>query len=230
MKTKWQVSFLETRSPAHITGIMMNINQFISRFKVDLDKRESLTMLSKILFPTYMAFSLWVIIFKCNWIDDMLFTHDIIKNFSFYQRVMNLAELEGVIYSIKNCMFFDRRLLEPFLNVVIFVPIGLYLAFFLKNNRSFNTFVISFAMSFSFEMIQLVTLIGGFSYLDLLTNTLGGIIGYYIYKLIYREKNIRGLNIASIIMILLFVPIVVFAAINTLINIEIYIDIVLRKI
>ena len=75
-----------------------------------------------------------------------------------------------------------------------------------------------------------VTLIGGFSYLDLLTNTLGGIIGYYIYKLIYREKNIRGLNIASIIMILLFVPIVVFAAINTLINIEIYIDIILRKI
>ncbi len=230
MKTKWPASFLEIHNPALITDIMMNISQFTSRFKANLDKEDTLFTLSKALFPTYIVLFLWVIIFKCNWIEDMLITHNLIKEMSFYQRILNFSEIQSVIYSLQTGNIWNRGMLEPFLNIVIFLPIGLYLAFFFKERRSINTALTSIAISFALETTQLLTLIGGFSYLDIVTNTMGGVIGYYIYRLIYRKNCIRGLNILSVAMLVLLFPIAIFATVNTLINVETYIDIILRKI
>jgi glycopeptide antibiotics resistance protein len=221
---------LETHNLALITDIMMNINQFTSRFKASLDKEETLFNISRILFPTYIVFFLWVIIFKCNWIEDMLITHNAIKNMNFYQRVFNFSEIQSVLYSIKTGDIWNRGMLEPFLNIVIFIPFGLYLAFFFKERRSINTCLTSIAISFALETTQLLTMIGGFSYLDIITNSIGGVIGYYLYKLIYRKDFLLGLNIASVIMLVLLFPVAIFASVNTLINIETYIDIILRKI
>ena len=123
MKTKWPASFLEIHNPALTTDIMMNISQFTSRFKANLDKEDTLFTLSKALFPTYIVFFLWVIIFKCNWIEDMLITHNSIKEMSFYQRIFNFSESQSVLYSIKTGNIWTRGMLEPFLNIVIFIPL-----------------------------------------------------------------------------------------------------------
>ena len=71
-------------------------------------------------------------------------------------------------------------------NIVVFMPIGMFLpSLFLRcRNLSFTT-ILSFELSLCVEVVQLVTKVGSFDVDDLLLNTLGGILGYIIYK-IYR--------------------------------------------
>jgi glycopeptide antibiotics resistance protein len=73
-------------------------------------------------------------------------------------------------------------------------------------------------------------MIGGFSFLDLITNVIGGAIGYCAYRIIYRETRIRMLNAISIAFLSLATPTAIFAILSTIANIDFYIDVVLRKI
>ena len=88
----------------------------------------------------------------------------------------------------------------------------------------------SMAISLSVEVIQLLTMIGGFSYLDLITNIVGGIIGYYVYKIIYSERRVRILSIISISFLILAIPIAILAIFSTIANLDFYIDVALRRI
>ena len=200
---------------------MMNIN---------LNSKKTLYTLSRLVFASYMIIFIWIVIFKCGFVDDLKITHKYISSLTLYQRIINPAEIQSLIYRIQIGEYFHRSILEPFLNIVIFVPVGLYVTFFQNEKRIFNTYLISFAVSMALELIQLATMIGGFSFLDLVTNTIGGIIGYFVYKLIYNESRVKGLNIISVIVSIIAIPIAVFAIYNTAINIDFYIDIVLRRL
>ncbi len=210
---------------------MMSINQYISRFDImRLNDKLTFNRISKLLFLFYMIIFIWVVIFKCNLIDDLRITHQQISRLSFYERVINPSEIQSLIYRIQIGEIFHRSLLEPFLNIVIFVPVGMYVTLFQNKKRIFNTYFVSLAISFSIELIQLATMIGGFSYLDIITNVTGGLIGYVIYRILYSEKRIHNLSIASVIVLSLIAPIAVFSIINTALNIEFYIDVVLRRL
>ena len=195
-----------------------------------LNDKHTFYKISKLLFISYMIIFVWVVIFKCNWIDDLRITHRYISSITFYERVINVGEIQSLIYRIQTGEIFHRSILEPFLNIVIFVPVGMYITLFQRNKRIFNTYLLSLAISFLIELIQLVTLIGGFSYLDIVTNVTGGVIGYFVYRILYNEKRFHSLSIASIIVLILIAPISVFSIINTVINIEFYIDVALRRL
>ncbi len=75
-------------------------------------------------------------------------------------------------------------------NVCVFVPLGAFLpALFTKCQKLFSVLLLTLELSFVVEVIQLVTKIGSFDVDDLLLNTLGGILGYFVYKVLSKRHK-----------------------------------------
>lgn len=75
-------------------------------------------------------------------------------------------------------------------NVVAFMPFG----FLLPSMRSektgfFKTFAYSLLFTFLIETTQLVTMLGRFDIDDIIMNTLGGILGYFVYVVFSFVKS-----------------------------------------
>ena len=70
-------------------------------------------------------------------------------------------------------------------NVAAFVPFGFFLPVFSERCRRFvNTVYYSLELSLLVELIQLITKVGSFDVDDIILNTIGGAIGYIIYKVV----------------------------------------------
>lgn len=69
-------------------------------------------------------------------------------------------------------------------NIVLFIPLGIYLPLFKKNKKVFGCIISVFAISLSIEIIQYIFGIGATDIDDILLNCAGGIIGILIYKLL----------------------------------------------
>ena len=72
-------------------------------------------------------------------------------------------------------------------NVVCFVPFGFVLPVISRNQRKFwKILLLSFLTSLLVELIQLVSKVGSCDVDDMLLNTLGGIIGYVLFRFFHR--------------------------------------------
>ena len=172
--------------------------------------------------------------FKCNLIDSMNDAYIFLKDMSIKERIL--------VFSTPFKNYFMESINSPkyvfteddLLNVIIFIPMGLYLSYFIKNRKFLKSLLITFGVSLFFELFQLFTVIGSFTIQDLMTNVIGGIIGYLVYKLIFIKKESKQrttiLNVISIIGIIVFVPILLYGIINTIKHFDFYIDILTRRL
>lgn len=139
------------------------------------------------LFVVYFLVLIWIILFK------MQFSFDTLPHF----RGLNLIPFAGSV--IKNNQL-DYS--EIILNMIIFIPFGLYLGM-IKFNWSFGKKIISIAgVSLIFELFQFLFAIGGTDITDLISNTLGGAVGigfYIVFSKIFKEKANKVLNILALI-------------------------------
>lgn len=72
-------------------------------------------------------------------------------------------------------------------NVIAFVPFGLFLPGMINNRFGYiGMFFLSLDLSLFIEISQLITKVGSFDVDDLILNTIGGVIGYCIYRLIRK--------------------------------------------
>ena len=70
-------------------------------------------------------------------------------------------------------------------NVVLFIPLGIFLPSFCKNFRSFlKTALAALGIIVAVEMLQYVTLLGSCDVDDLILNMIGVLIGYPIWRMI----------------------------------------------
>ena len=70
-------------------------------------------------------------------------------------------------------------------NVAAFMPFGFFLPIFSGRCRNIlNTILYSFELSVLVELIQLITKVGSFDVDDIILNTLGGALGYVVYKIV----------------------------------------------
>lgn len=76
---------------------------------------------------------------------------------------------------------------ELLLNILFFIPLGLYAGILFKKWSIGNKILLSFLTSLLFEVIQFIYRIGVFDTADLINNTMGGAIGVLIY--LVAEKN-----------------------------------------
>jgi len=89
---------------------------------------------------------------------------------------------------------FKSNILEILLNVVIFIPMGLYSGALFKNWGLIKHVLVFLVISLCIESLQYALAIGAFDITDLITNTLGGILGWVLFKLI---KKIMGSQVKA---------------------------------
>ena len=91
---------------------------------------------------------------------------------------------------------------EIVLNVLAFIPYGLFIHILMDEKSILKKLLIIFATSFIFELIQYLFAIGASDITDIISNTSGGIIGVvfsmFMEKLL-RENRIKYINIVSTI-------------------------------
>jgi len=74
-------------------------------------------------------------------------------------------------------------------NFILFLPMGIYLPFFMKRINKVSIFSITMiTLLFIIEAIQLVTKRGSFDIDDFILNILGALIGYGIWKTKFVQK------------------------------------------
>lgn len=73
-------------------------------------------------------------------------------------------------------------------NLIMFMPYGFFVSYFLKLDKKRQIFSMSLLVSFTIEITQLV--IGRvFDVDDILLNVCGGLLGYGVYRLIHNFKD-----------------------------------------
>jgi glycopeptide antibiotics resistance protein len=78
---------------------------------------------------------------------------------------------------------------EVILNVVIFVPLGIYAGILFKRWPFGKKLFFFFLVSLVVEGLQFILAVGAFDITDIITNTSGGIIGLMIFKAIEKAFN-----------------------------------------
>ena len=82
-------------------------------------------------------------------------------------------------------------ILNVFGNIVVFIPIGLFLPKLIKRCKNMLlTTLLTFEISLCVELVQLITKVGSFDVDDLFLNTLGGLCGYIIYMCFHGIKRL----------------------------------------
>lgn len=108
-------------------------------------------------------------------------------------------------YNIGSSMFYKNVLG----NMVMFVPFGFFVSYFLKLEKMYSITLITILTSVTIEITQL--LIGRvFDVDDLLLNLIGGIVGFLLYELVHKLRIklpnfLKKDYIYNIIMILLMI-------------------------
>ncbi|MGP1488901.1 MAG: VanZ family protein [Peptoanaerobacter stomatis] len=89
---------------------------------------------------------------------------------------------------------------EIILNVLAFIPYGLFIHILMDEKSILKKLLIIFATSFIFELIQYIFAIGASDITDIISNTSGGIIGVVVsmfMEKLLRENWIKYINIVS---------------------------------
>lgn len=118
------------------------------------------------LLALYLVMLIWLVLFK--------FSFDIFSVFDYHHRSLNLIPF--AVPSMVNGSF--RDMID---NVIIFIPFGLLLSVNFKNIRFLTKLAFIMLFSISVECIQFIFAIGATDITDLLTNTIGGLLGLALY-------------------------------------------------
>lgn len=106
-------------------------------------------------------------------------------------RVWNLFPLRSIVEFVTGLdyvtghshgMMQNSALLNLLGNVVIFIPLGVYAALFLKNGAPWKTTLVVAGVSLAAELLQVATTTGIGDIDDVLLNTLGGLVGALLYR------------------------------------------------
>lgn len=82
-------------------------------------------------------------------------------------------------YTYRELLGMKSFLINTVGNVVCFMPFGFILPLISRRGgKWYNTFLLSFLLSFGIETVQLVFKVGSFDVDDMFLNTMGGVIGY----------------------------------------------------
>lgn len=108
----------------------------------------------------------------------------------------NLTPFKEIMRFIRyrHVVGFHAFFINVFGNIIAFMPMGFFLpAVTGKKLSGIQIFLLSFFVSLSVETVQLLTKLGCFDVDDLILNTLGGFLGYLIYRTLHlllgRKKN-----------------------------------------
>jgi glycopeptide antibiotics resistance protein len=146
----------------------------------------------RILLALYLLILLWLVLFK--------FSFDLLAVLDHQARSLNLIPFAGLSQGAR----------ETIDNLIVFIPFGLLLSANFKRITVWRKLMYIFIFSSAVETIQFVFALGVTDITDIITNTLGGLLGLMLYALgaryIDSEKQDRFIVIvgaSSLIVLLL---------------------------
>lgn len=153
--------------------------------------------LTNVLFITYLIALFWIIVLKLG------------VHFSYMgkERSINLIPFrEPLILNGK--LDFG----EMILNVVIFVPLGIYAGILFKRWIIGKKLFLFFLISLLCEGFQFILAIGAFDITDIINNTLGGIIGLMMYLGIEKafKNSVKAQKFINILATIATVTMILF--------------------
>lgn len=104
----------------------------------------------------------------------------------------NLMPLKEIIrfWTYRHTLGFWSVMLNLVGNVAAFIPFGMFLPRLFRPCRRFVvTVVLAFEFSLCVEILQLVWKVGSFDVDDILLNTLGGVLGFFMYRIFVWVKG-----------------------------------------
>lgn len=85
-------------------------------------------------------------------------------------------------------LYFNGK--ETIMNIAAFLPAGLFMMLISTSAKFLPKAIGCFAVSFAFEAMQYILMVGTSDLTDIVTNTLGGIVGILCYRKI--EMLLKG--------------------------------------
>lgn len=149
---------------------------------------------TRFVFFVYLLILIWIVLFK------MSFSLADLPRY----RVLDLDPFHDALNH-------PIRTKEVISNVIIFIPFGILISMLKCKKGVLAKIIPIFLTSLSFEALQYVFSIGSTDINDLITNTVGGIVGiiiFWIFKKIFRknaEKLIITLALIILVLIIFFV-------------------------
>ena len=208
----------------------MEEKEIVQEVEVKQPERRTLSFseLVMIMFGLYVIIVLWGVLFKCNMNYILEEGYLGMKNTSFTDRIFIKDDLFSWLKGAMAGDIFNSGIVTAFLNCILLVPFGICCMQLLKKKSILLTTLFAFLFCLTVELIQLHTFWGFFSFDDLFTNTLGGLIGAGLYKIIYRPERERVLKYITIACIAILVPLTVYAVIRTGMDMEFYLSLATR--
>lgn len=149
----------------------------------------------KLLFTIYMGILIFVIIFKFptlmvkNTIIDWMNGGEVIR------LSPKLIPFDTIIFYVRNVHSLNDWFIKNLaVNIVMFLPYGFLVPFFVKDKKKVRLKVIltGCILSIGIELFQYVTALGQCDIDDVILNTVGVILGLGVYRLMYlfyKDKN-----------------------------------------
>ena len=159
----------------------------------------------------YFLVLVWIISFKMNMKQAVFECMYIFSKYEVKERFMISIRAFNFLKMLQDKDFY--------MNICVFMPFGVYCAELLKKNKFIKGLIIAFFLSLLLETIQLLTTIGFFTINDLISNTLGYIVGYFTYLLLKKLLNKKIMYVIFIVFSVFFVVLSIYVIINTILNI-----------
>jgi glycopeptide antibiotics resistance protein len=165
----------------------------------------SANKLTIVLFVIYLIVLFWILLFKLG------------VRFSYMaSRSVNLIPFSKPVIRNGKVDFG-----EIIMNVIIFVPLGIYAGVLFKRWTFGKKLFFFFLISLLIESLQFILGVGAFDITDIITNVIGGTIGLMIFEAIEKLFNnpVRAqkfINIISLIGTVLMVSLLLLLKLNML--------------
>ncbi len=163
------------------------------------EKRNTPTL---VLFAVYLLALTWLILFKLQFS---------IPNMN-VGRIINLIPLLGSFDNNGVIRFSEIRV-----NILAFIPLGIYISMLKVKWPFAKKVLVTVVLTLVFEITQFIFAIGRADITDVLSNTLGGIIGIGIYALLFKlmkGKTNKVLNVLAAVLTALAILFVVLLLVN----------------
>ena len=137
---------------------------------------------------TWSAFLVYLLVL----INLTIFERHSYAEISWWQKIasINFTPFKTIFYYLRGNQNINVAIVNLLGNILAFIPMGFLLPIlFGRYKKIRNVFYISFIVSLSIEMIQLIFRLGSCDIDDIILNILGGLVGFSFYMFLnYRVR------------------------------------------
>lgn len=154
------------------------------------ENKRKIQIISWVLFIIYLVMMVYFLFFseQMGRIPGNQYRYNLIP-FAEIRRYLNYRSKIGNYHVLLNLLG----------NVVSFIPFGFVIPILTRKQTALRMMLLSMAASVLVELLQLISMLGTFDVDDILLNTLGGLMGYWLFvigrgivRIYIRTTNRKG--------------------------------------